>query len=54
MGGMCLILGARIGGGCPSGHGLSGMATLAVSSMVTVAAMFAGGVFTEVVLSSIF
>lgn len=43
-GGFILLFGARIAGGCTSGHGISGVAQLAVSSIVTVAAMFAGGV----------
>lgn len=41
--GFLLLLGARIADGCTSGHGISGMAQLAVSSFVTVACMFAGG-----------
>jgi len=43
-GGFILLFGARIAGGCTSGHGISGVAQLAVSSVVTVAAMFAGGI----------
>ncbi|MEE4378192.1 MAG: YeeE/YedE thiosulfate transporter family protein, partial [Candidatus Competibacteraceae bacterium] len=39
-----LLLGARIAGGCTSGHGISGIAQLAVGSMLAVAAMFAGGI----------
>ena len=38
--------GARIAGGCTSGHGVSGMAQLAVGSTVAVIAMFAGGIVT--------
>ncbi|MCA8932946.1 MAG: YeeE/YedE family protein, partial [Rhodospirillaceae bacterium] len=30
--------------GCTSGHGISGMAQLAVGSTIAVAAMFAGGI----------
>ena len=44
IGGVALVVGARIAGGCTSGHGISGMATLSKSSFVTVAAMFAGGI----------
>ncbi|KAH8586592.1 hypothetical protein B0O99DRAFT_585679 [Bisporella sp. PMI_857] len=44
IGGASLILGARTAGGCTSGHGISGMATLSNSSFVTVGAMFAGGI----------
>ena len=42
--GLLMLLGARIADGCTSGHGLSGMAQLAVGSTVAVAAMFAGGI----------
>ncbi len=41
--GFVMLLGARIAGGCTSGHGISGMAQLSVGSTVAVAAMFAGG-----------
>ena len=43
-GGFILLVGARLAGGCTSGHGISGMAQLAVGSTVAVAAMFAGGI----------
>ncbi|KAJ3411488.1 hypothetical protein HDV05_002141, partial [Chytridiales sp. JEL 0842] len=43
VGGVLLSFGSRIAGGCTSGHGISGIAQLAVSSLVTVAAMFGGG-----------
>jgi uncharacterized membrane protein YedE/YeeE len=46
IGGFLMLLGARIADGCTSGHGLSGMAQLAVGSTVAVAAMFAGGIAT--------
>jgi uncharacterized membrane protein YedE/YeeE len=44
LGGLVMILGARIAGGCTSGHGLSGMSMLSVSSIVSVASMFAAGI----------
>lgn len=44
IGGFLMLVGARIADGCTSGHGLSGMAQLAVGSTVAVAAMFAGGI----------
>lgn len=44
LGGFCSIFGARLAGGCTSGHGISGMSTLSVSSFVTVAGMFGGGI----------
>ncbi|KAI8850064.1 hypothetical protein BC829DRAFT_416352 [Chytridium lagenaria] len=43
IGGVSLAYGARIAGGCTSGHGISGMAQLSPASFVTVASMFAGG-----------
>lgn len=44
--GFLMLFGARIADGCTSGHGLSGVAQLAVGSIVAVAAMFAGGIAT--------
>ena len=52
MGGTLIILGSRIAGGCTSGHGISGMSMGAKSSFITVAAMFAGGIFGVRVLGS--
>ncbi|KAJ3204249.1 hypothetical protein HDU67_009692 [Dinochytrium kinnereticum] len=43
IGGVSLVYGSRIAGGCTSGHGLSGMAQLSPASFVTVASMFLGG-----------
>lgn len=48
--GFLMLLGARIADGCTSGHGLSGMAQLSVGSTVAVAAMFAGGIATALML----
>ncbi|KAI9351417.1 hypothetical protein BDR26DRAFT_427752 [Obelidium mucronatum] len=42
-GGVLLVYGSRVAGGCTSGHGLSGLAQLGVASLVTIAAMFAAG-----------
>jgi len=44
LGGFCTIFGARLAGGCTSGHGISGVSTLSVSSFTTVAGMFGGGI----------
>lgn len=44
VGGIVLIFGARLAGGCTSGHALSGGMQLSVSGWVFMAAMFAGGV----------
>jgi uncharacterized membrane protein YedE/YeeE len=52
-GGFIMLFGARIADGCTSGHGLSGMAQLAVSSSVAVAAMFAGGILTAMLMRRI-
>ena len=49
-GGVVMIFGARLAGGCTSGHGISGMSAFAPSSMVSVAAMFATGTLTAFVL----
>ncbi len=45
-GGFILLFGARMAGGCTSGHGISGSLQLAVSSWVFFAAMFATGIVT--------
>lgn len=43
LGGGLLAFGAGLAGGCPSGHGISGMATLGIASFVSVASMFGAG-----------
>ncbi len=43
-GGFLLLFGARLAGGCTSGHIISGTSQLAVSGMVFAAAVFAAGV----------
>lgn len=48
--GFLMLFGARIADGCTSGHGLSGMAQLSVGSTVAVAAMFAGGIATAMLV----
>jgi uncharacterized membrane protein YedE/YeeE len=45
VGGVALVFGSRVAGGCTSGHGISGMSQLSISSIVTVAAMFGSGGF---------
>lgn len=42
--GFLMLAGARIADGCTSGHGVSGMAQLALGSFIAVGAMFAGGI----------
>lgn len=44
VGGFIMTIGARLAGGCTSGHGISGMSMLGVSSLITVAAMFGAGI----------
>ncbi|KAG0645819.1 non sense mediated decay [Hyphodiscus hymeniophilus] len=44
IGGALSIFGARLSGGCTSGHGITGMSQLSISSFITIAAMFGGGV----------
>lgn len=46
VGGAILLFGARMAGGCTSGHGISGGLQLAVSSWAFFFAMFASGVVT--------
>jgi hypothetical protein len=48
--GFLMLAGARIADGCTSGHGISGIAQLAIGSFVAVAAMFAGGILTAQLL----
>lgn len=51
--GFLLLLGARIADGCTSGHGISGIAQLAMSSFLTIACMFAGGMIVALFLRKI-
>ena len=44
LGGVILLFGARLAGGCTSGHGISGGLQLAVSSWVFTAALFGAGI----------
>lgn len=50
VGGAILLFGARLAGGCTSGHGISGGLQLAVSSWVFIAAMLVSGVATAFTL----
>jgi uncharacterized membrane protein YedE/YeeE len=45
-GGLLMMLGARLAGGCTSGHGISGSLQLAVSSWMFVVVAFSAGIFT--------
>jgi len=46
IGGFVMLVGAGAAGGCTSGHGISGLSCFSFSSLVTVAAMFGGGIIT--------
>ncbi len=46
IGGFILLFGARFGGGCTSGHMISGVSQLAVSSLVFSAALFTSAILT--------
>ncbi len=46
LGGAIMLFGARLGGGCTSGHGISGGLQLAISSWTFIAAMLLGGIAT--------
>jgi hypothetical protein len=50
VGGFLMLLGARLAGGCTSGHGISGSLQLAVSSWIFVAMIFAAGIATAFLL----
>lgn len=49
-GGILAMVGARMAGGCPSGHGVSGMSQLGVSSLVALVMFFLGGILAARVL----
>ncbi|KAI1142994.1 hypothetical protein F5Y05DRAFT_138774 [Hypoxylon sp. FL0543] len=53
LGGMLLSIGSRMAGGCTSGHGISGVSLLSVSSFVTVVAIFAGGMGTAMIMGQL-
>lgn len=44
IGGFCVLFGARLAGGCASGHGLSGIARLSSASLLTSMFMFVGAI----------
>lgn len=45
LGGAVMVVGARMAGGCTSGHGVSGISLLSISSMVTIGAAVGWGIF---------
>jgi len=44
LGGVVSMFGARMAGGCPSGHGLSGLMQLSISGFIAMAGLFGAGV----------
>ena len=48
-----VVFGARLGGGCTSGHGISGVPMLNTLSMVAVGSMFTAGILTALVLDAL-
>jgi hypothetical protein len=50
LGGLVLIFGARLAGGCTSGHGISGALQLALSGWTFFIAVFAAGIATAFAL----
>ena len=50
LGGFIIMFGARMAGGCTSGHGISGSLQLALSSWTFFLTMFASGILTALVL----
>jgi uncharacterized membrane protein YedE/YeeE len=50
VGGALMAYGARMAGGCTSGHGISGTLQLAVGSWVAVICFFLGGIVTAMLL----
>ena len=45
LGGTVAMFGVRLAGGCPSGHGLSGLMQLSISGFLAMAGFFGAGVF---------
>jgi uncharacterized membrane protein YedE/YeeE len=51
-GGIIAMFGARLAGGCPSGHGLSGIIQLAGSGLIAMVFFFIGGIImTQIIYS---
>ncbi len=50
IGGIIAMFGARMAGGCPSGHGLSGLSQLSLSGFISLAGFFGAGVIVAHIL----
>ncbi len=51
LGGFMIVFGSRMAGGCTSGHGISGLSLMSVSSFLTAAAIFGMGGLVGTVLN---
>ena len=49
-GGLLMAFGARLAGGCTSGHGISGTMQLSVGSWIAVICFFVGGIATAMLM----
>ena len=52
IGGFLMLFGSRLGGGCTSGHGISGMPLLNSLSIVAVCAMFGAGIVVGLIMDA--
>ncbi len=50
IGGIIAMFGARMAGGCPSGHGMSGLMQLSISGYIAMAGFFGAGVITAALI----
>ena len=53
IGGLLVGFGARLGGGCTSGHGICGMASLSIGSMVMVLVFLSTAIVTAMLINSV-
>ncbi len=53
VGGLLVGFGARLGGGCTSGHGICGMASLSVGSMLMVAVFLSTAIVTALLMNAL-
>ncbi|KAK3701840.1 hypothetical protein LTR37_015262 [Vermiconidia calcicola] len=53
VGGFVMAFGARLGRGCTSGHGLSGLSAMSFSSLITMTAMFGARIVTRLSMKAL-
>jgi len=53
VGGVCMAFGARMAGGCTSGHGISGTLQLAIGSWVSAICFFIGGIIAAMLMFTV-